>query len=96
MLDLVQGGEFSATDVPDHDRDIDIAVAVNGMVLGGMRYTLDPKLKYIDPRPKCPDRKDCVEGAEQILDCLGLPTAEVGCVKVRKVNIDIVMKGECD
>lgn len=96
MLDLGQGGEFTATDVPDYDRDIDIVVAVGGMVLGGMRYTLDPKLKYIDPLPKRPGRKDCVEGAERILDCLGLPTGEVGCVKVRKVNVDIVMKGECE
>ena len=96
VLDLGPGGDFTAAEVPENDRDIDIAVAVNGMVLGGMRYTLDPKLAYIDPRPKHPSRKDCVEGAERILDCLGLPTGEVGCVKVRKVNVDIVMKGECD
>jgi hypothetical protein len=66
------------------------------MVLGGMRYALDPKLQAVVVQPRPPVGKGCKEGAERILDCLGLPDAQVGCVKVRKVNVDIVMKGECD
>ena len=96
VLELDAGTDFAPADVPEGECDIDIAVTVDGITLGGMRYTLDPKLRSIDPLPKRGDERQCIDGAERIVDCLGLPAGEVECVKVRRIGVDIVFKGDCD
>lgn len=54
VLRLVPGGNFTAKDVTKAGRDatIHVLARANGILVGGMSYTLDPKLRRPTTRPR--------------------------------------------
>ncbi|THB74046.1 MAG: hypothetical protein D3926_22785 [Desulfobacteraceae bacterium] len=69
---------------------------IDGLVIGGMTYRIDPKIKE-----NLPERLDgvekgssCKEASEKLLDCLDLPSDRVKKARLRKVTIDILFKDE--
>ena len=70
----------------------------DGLLLGGMTYHIDPKLKK--PLPERGDGgKDhcgtqCEEASSALLDCMGLPSKGVKNARLRKVTIDITFRDD--
>ena len=90
------GMPFTKTDVVDAaQHDIVVTATANGAIIGGMTYRVDPDLEmpFNDRTPE--ERKEqCRDKARQLLECLDLPSDNVKCVRVRKVSIDVEMKGD--
>jgi hypothetical protein len=92
-IELAPGADFTADDAAGtDDRDIDVTLLAEDMVLGGMSYRLDPSLKAAPGRP---DPDDCRDRARDLLRCLQIPDAKVRDVHVRRVSIDVCMDDEC-
>jgi hypothetical protein len=95
MVMLVKaGGEFSRQDVlSSAGRDIVIEVRVGGILVGGMTYAIDPERTHAvsggDASTKCNGK------AQDLLRCLDLNVGEVSKVCVKKVTLDIELKGDC-
>lgn len=95
-ITLVPGADFTPADVPANDADIDVTVEANGILLGGMRYRIDPKLEVLVREPKPGTLPDgCAAEAKRLLHCLGLSVDSVHRAKVRKVTIDIHLDDCC-
>ena len=98
VLSLESGEDFSQSDVERAGEDavFEFEVTVGDFPVGGMSYIIDPKLKEpaleLPPRDKEPD---CTDAAEDLLECLNLPTDEVKSVRVRRITVDIDLKDDC-
>lgn len=94
-LQLTAGGDFTADDVRAMaDRSVRVTVHGDGVVIGGMTYTLDPDINK--PTRTVPGSHDCAGAAGALLDCLKLPGYKVKKVCVKKVSLDIELKNDCD
>lgn len=69
---------------------------IDGIVIGGMTYRIDPKIKgIVSERPADNDGSTtCNKSAQNLLDCLGLPNKNVKSAKIRKVTVDVTFKDE--
>jgi zinc metalloprotease ZmpB len=93
-IELVPGNDFTPDDVSGTtDRDISVTLLADGMVLGGMKYHLDPSLK--EPPRGLKDGRDCRNPARDLLKCLDIPGKKVRDVHVTKVSIDVCMDDDC-
>lgn len=100
-FDVHAGTPFTKADVvTTAERDIVVTATADGAIIGGMTYRIDPDIEmpFNDRTPK--ERKErCRDKAKQLLECLDLPSDKVKCVRVRKIAIDVEMKGDdecCD
>jgi hypothetical protein len=60
-----------------------------------MVYQIDPELEMpINDLTPEQEKERCRDKAKQLLDCLDLPSGKVKCVRVRKIAIDVEMKGD--
>jgi zinc metalloprotease ZmpB len=97
QVNLIPGSDFSAADVKAAGADAGIVVStkVNGDIIGGITYLVDPLLKEppveVPPGDGAKPGKVCTEAAEELLECLKLP-GEVKSVCVRKITVDIELK----
>ena len=70
------------------DRDLDVSVLADGIVVGGMTYRLDPTLsKLPTKRSRC-----CQKEAERLLDCLDVAPGDVKRVRVKNICLDVEME----
>lgn len=96
VFNIIPGSLFKASELKLAGEDIDIHTTIDGLLIGGMTYRIDPKIKE-----NLPERADgsgegssCKEPSEKLLRCLGLPSDGVKSAKLRKVTIDIHFKDE--
>ena len=97
VVKLRPGADFSADDVATaEDPAIHVEVLANGILVGGMSYQLDPKLR--EPARQFPTGKPgaCRDRAKELLDCLDLPVDGVRCVRIRKITVDIELGDDRD
>lgn len=95
-LRLVPGTKFTASDIRNAaDRNINVNLFADGMLLGGMTYAVDPD-RVKSSRPK--DRPDLKSNAGQdLLDCLKLPIKQkVKKVCLSRVSVDLILENDCD
>ncbi|HSE68115.1 MAG TPA: hypothetical protein VLB12_14100, partial [Gemmatimonadales bacterium] len=95
IMSLIPGKDFTPADVAaSADKAIHLFGYAGGILVGGLSYELDPQLK-----PREPDRggrrRECNKLAELLLGCIDLPHERVRGVRIRKVNVDIELEGEC-
>ncbi len=92
---LIAGADFTPEEVTGSvDRTIQLYGYAGGILVGGMSFALDPKLK--PPEPVGPRRGvECEELAEALLKCVVLPREKVRRVRIRKINVDIEFEDEC-
>jgi zinc metalloprotease ZmpB len=98
FLELHPGAEFEKGDIErSEDRDIDVLVYADGMLIGGMTYRLDPDLEEpYNKRQPIPGREDkCNEKATDLLECLDISGQKVRNVHVKNVVLDIKLEDEC-
>lgn len=100
-FDVHAGSPFTKADVvATAERDIVVTATADGAIIGGMAYKIDPDIEmpFNDRTPE--EKKERCRGkAKQLLECLDLPGDKVKCVRVRKIAIDVEMKGDdecCD
>lgn len=97
-FDVHAGTPFAKADVvATTERDIVVTATADGAIIGGMTYRIDPDIEmpFNDRTPE--ERKvRCRNKAKQLLECLDLPGDKVKCVRVRKIVIDVDMKGDDD
>ena len=94
-FDVHAGTPFTKADVTaTTERDIVVTATADGAIIGGMAYKIDPDLE-IPFNDRAPEEKkeQCRDKARQLLECLNLPGENVKCVRVRKIAIDVEMKG---
>lgn len=93
FMKLHAGKTFTRADVEaSDDRDIRIDVLSNDNLIGGMTYQLDPDLT----RPWNADRPkggDCLNGAQQLADCLGLKQ-DIDKICVKEIVVSLKMKND--
>jgi hypothetical protein len=100
-FEVQPGTSFTRADVENtSERDIVVTAMADGAIIGGMTYRIDPSIE-IPFNERAPEEKQaqCRDKARQLLDCLDLPGEDVKCVRVRKISIDVEMKGDagcCD
>ena len=93
-FDVRAGTPFTRAEVVEaSERDIVVTATADGATIGGMVYRLDPELEMPFNDRVQDDRETCRDTAKQLLDCLDLPDGDVRRVRVRKVVIDVEMKG---
>lgn len=98
FLQLHPGKEFEKGQVERlEDRDIDILIYADDMLIGGMTYRLDPDLKEpYNKRQPIPGREDkCNEKARDLLECLDISGQKVRKVHVKNVVLDVKLEDEC-
>jgi hypothetical protein len=100
-FDVHAGTPFTKADVvATAERDIVATATADGAIIGGMTYRIDPDIEMPFNDRKTEGRKErCRDKAKQLLECLDLPGDKVKCVRVRKIAIDVEMKGDdecCD
>lgn len=95
IMQLKAGGNFSPAEV-GADTRIQVEVLGDGMLIGGMSYQIDPKLKT-PPRETSGGKpgQDCKDEASKLLDCLDLPHDKVKCVRVSRVVISVDLDKDC-
>jgi hypothetical protein len=96
VMQLKPGGDFNPAEIAPNTR-IEVEVLGDGMLIGGMSYEIDPKLKT--PPRETPTGKsggDCKDEAAALLDCLDVPHGEVKRVRVSRVVIDVDLDKNCD
>lgn len=97
-FDVHAGTTFTKNDVvATARRDIVVTSMADGAIIGGMTYRIDPEIEmpFNDRVPE--KRKErCRDKAKQLLECLDLPGDNVKCVRIRKISIDVQMKGDED
>lgn len=95
-FDVHAGAPFTKADVAAAaERDIVVTATADTAVIGGMTYRIDPDLEmpFNDRTPE--DKKaQCRDRASRLLECLDLPGDKVKSVRVRRVAIDVEMKGD--
>jgi hypothetical protein len=98
VMQLKPGSDFGAGDV-SADTRIQVEVLGDGMLIGGMSYQLDPRLK--EPARETPDgggpARKCRDEASALLECLDVPHASVKRVRLSRVVIAVDIETEdCD
>jgi zinc metalloprotease ZmpB len=97
FIDLQPGQDFSPEDVPAGTQAmIEIHTLMDGQLIGGMSYAIDPKMKT--PAVELPakaDKAECKDAAKELLDCLNLPSDEVKAVRVKRITVEIDLKDDC-
>lgn len=101
---MMAGKPFDRSAIPADaaQRSIVVGAEADGIPLGGMTYEIDPD--YLDPNlpgaktdtPATP-AGGCGHGSTDLaalLKCLGQSGAQVDGVRVRKINVDILFKGD--
>jgi hypothetical protein len=92
---LLPGTDFTPDEVASSaDKTIHLYGYADGILVGGMSYELDPKLKPFQPGDTLPEDK-CKKNVEAFLGCIELPTEKVRRVRIRKVNVDIEFEDGC-
>ncbi len=94
IMKLIPGDDFTPEDVDGSpDKTVHLYGYANGILVGGMSYELDPKLKApgLDALSY---RSKGSEVAEALLKGVELPYEKVRRVLIRKVNLDIEFEGE--
>lgn len=98
QLALQAGADFdsAAVKAAGADRMIEVRTLLDGQVIGGMSYLVDPDLA-VQPneRPAKPGGAECTGAARELLACLDLPGHEVSCVRIRRVSVDIDVADKC-
>lgn len=97
-LNVHAGTPFTKADVAAAaERDIVVTATADGAIIGGMTYRIDPDLEmpFNDRTPE-EKKAQCRDKARQLLECLDLSGDKVKCVRVRKIAIDVEMKGDDD
>lgn len=93
-LDLVKGEPFTAAELKGDDAvHLSVQLYGNGILMGGMTYSLDPDLKP----PKAAQSGSCaVTAGGALLDCLRLSGAhKVKKVCVKKITVDLEIDNDC-
>lgn len=97
-FNITPGSPFKVSELKQLGEDIDIHTMIDGRIIGGMTFRIDPKIiEYLPERANGVDEgSSCKEPSETLLRCLGLPIDGVKSAKLRKVSIDIIFKnGDC-
>lgn len=97
-FDVHAGTPFTKADVVvTAERDIVVTATADGAIIGGMTYRIDPDLEmpFNDRTPE-EKKAQCRDKAKQLLECLDLPGDKVKCVRVRRIGIDVELKGNDD
>ena len=94
IFNIIPGRPFNASELKQGGEDIDIQTMIDGLLVGGMTYRVDPKiLENLLERPDVADGgPSCKQPSVKLLSCLGLPSEGVKSAKLRKVTIDILYK----
>jgi hypothetical protein len=95
VMQLVPGGDFAPGDVAGGAR-IDVEVLGDGMLIGGMSYQLDPKLKTPPREKPAGTTADCKDEAAALLDCLDVPYGKVKRARISRVIISVDLDDDCD
>jgi len=98
FLEVHPGSEFDKKDVEKlEDRDIQVLVYADDVLIGGMTYRLDPDLKepYNKRKPISGIEDKCNEKARDLLECLDVSGQKVRKVHVKNVVLDIKLEDEC-
>jgi hypothetical protein len=100
IIELDPGSPFDRADIEGtEDRDIVLTVTADGGPIGGMTYRVDPTLERAEDLPGATpggrDNQGCVEHAAELLECLDLHGDDVATVRVKKITLEVGMKGEC-
>jgi hypothetical protein len=99
FMELHAGNDFDKHEVQNSkNKDINVYVSADGILLGGMTYRLDPDLK--EPynkrtKPSC-DKTKCVNKAQELLDCLGFPTINAKDIRIKNVVLDVEVDNCCN
>lgn len=96
VMQLKTGGNFTPADFAPGTL-IQVEVLGDGMLIGGMSYEIDPKLK-VPPREKPAGKpgQSCKDEASKLLDCLDVPHDGVKRVRVARVVIEVDLDKDCD
>ena len=95
VFKVLPGQSFKKSELNQTGEDIDVHTMIDGLLIGGMTYRIDPRIKEILPeRPNGTDVSSCKESSKNLLKCLGLPSKGVKSAKIRKVTIDINFKDD--
>lgn len=96
-LKLAAGAEFTSNEIRNvADRNFNVALYGNGMLIGEMTYQVDPDLLKPPPIKDRPGTQ-CKDAAQDLLDCLKLPGKQkVKKVCVTRVSVDIALDNDCD
>jgi hypothetical protein len=94
-FEVQAGSAFTKADAMTASvRDIVVTATADGAVVGGMVYHIDPELEIpYNDRTADNNGDQCRDQARKLLDCLDLPGDNVKCVRVRKIAIEVEMKG---
>ncbi|MTH14718.1 hypothetical protein [Flavobacterium sp. LC2016-01] len=78
------------------NKNIEIVVKQDGIVVGGMNYYIDPLMEF--PSHQIDNEStNCFKTANSLIKCLDLPNTKIKSITVRKINIDITFDNEnCD
>jgi hypothetical protein len=97
VMQLKPGDAFGPGDIGGNTR-IEVEVLGDGMLIGGMSYQLDPRLKT-PPRETpggVPNGGKCRDEASALLDCLDVPHGKVKRVRVSRVVVNVDLEEDCD
>lgn len=97
VMQLKPGTDFKPGDITG-DARIEVQALGDGMLIGGMSYQIDPKLKAPPPETSCGPSSAgaCKDEASQLLDCLDVPHGKVKRVRVSRVVINVDLEEDCD
>jgi hypothetical protein len=91
LLKLSAGGEFSPSIVRKAGSSavIRVRAVIDGCVVGGMSYAIDPTLKRPSERPPKYANEGAKELAAELLQALDLPAGGVDSTRIKRVTIEI-------
>ena len=93
IISVRPGRDFALADVEKAgvNNVIRVRTVVDGVVVGGMSYVVDPKLT----EPPAARSGKCIEVADALLECLNLPRQRACSVRLKKVIVQIDIRDEC-
>jgi hypothetical protein len=95
-MQLATGGAFEANELGPQDRLIRVHSLIDGIVIGGMSYAIDPRLQA-PPRERGPVRvADCDDAAAKLLECLGIAGRRVRGARLKKISVEIDLDSDDD
>jgi hypothetical protein len=96
VMELKSGSEFAAADVRP-STNIEVRVLGDGMLIGGMSYVVDPRLRTParERLQGAPSYSGCKNEASELLHCLRVPHGKVKSVRVKRVSLDVDLEEDC-
>ncbi len=96
-LKLSKGAQFTADEIRKlADRNINVYLYGNGILLGGMTYQIDPDLAKTSGGVQLQGVEECSDAAQKLLNCLNVAgDKKVKKVCVKKVSLDIELDSDC-